>query len=155
MKVVLTQDIKDIGKAGQVKDVADGFARNYLLPRRLAVPATASQLKRLAEQQAIQARHQAKAEQEAGKLGERIAETTVTFKAKVGEQQRLYGSITSADIADALSRKLGKEIDKRKIEIDEPLKHLGTFKVPVRLAKDVVPQVTVVVEQEGKAEEEE
>lgn len=154
MKVVLTQDVKDIGKAGQVKDVADGFARNYLLPRKLAVPATEGQLKKLAERQAAQARHQAKADQEAQLLGGRIAETTVTFSAKVGEQQRLYGSITSGDIAEALSKKLGQEIDKRRIEMDEPLKHLGTFRVPIRLSKDVVPEVTVVIEQEGKAEEE-
>lgn len=152
MKVLLTQDVKDLGKVGQVKEVADGYARNYLIPKGLAIAATETQLKKVAEQQAVQARQQAKAEKEARKLAERIAGTSVTFKVRVGEQQRLYGSITSADIADALSRKLGSEIDKRRIELDEPLKHLGTFKVPVRLARDVVPQATVVIEQEGKAE---
>ncbi len=155
MKVVLTQDVKDLGKAGEVKEVADGYARNYLLPRRLAMPATETQLRKLADRQAAQVRHQARAEQEARKLAERIAATSVTFKVRVGEQHRLYGSITSADIADAASKQLGKEIDKRRIEMDEPLKHLGTFKVPVRLAKDIVPQLTVVIEQEGKAKEEE
>lgn len=154
MKVVLTQDVKDLGKAGEVKEVADGYARNYLLPRRLAVPATETQLRKMADRQAAEERHQAKAEQEARKLAERIAAMSVTFRAKVGEQHRLYGSITSADIADALSRQLGKEIDKRRIEMGEPLKHLGTFKVPVRLAKDIVPQLTVVIEEEGKAREE-
>lgn len=149
MKVVLIQDVKDVGKAGQVKDVADGFARNYLFPRKLAVPATEAQLKKLAEQQAVKARQQAKAEQEARELGERIAETNLVFKVKVGEQQRLYGSITSGDIAEALSKRVSKEIDKRRVEMHEPIKHLGTFKVPVRLAKDVVPQVTVIVEQES------
>lgn len=153
MKVLLTQDVKDLGKAGQVKEVADGYARNYLIPRRLAIAATETQLKKVAEQQAVQARHQAKAEQDARKLAERIAGISVNFKVKVGEQQRLYGSITSGDIAGALSKQLGQEIDKRRIELDEPLKHLGTFKVPVRLARDIVPQATVVIEEEGKAEQ--
>jgi len=152
MKVVLTKDVKDVGKAGQVKDVADGFARNYLFARKLAVPATEAELRRLADQKAVNERHQAKAEKEARELGERISATTITLTAKAGEQQRLYGSITGADIAEALSKKLGTEIDKRRIELDEPIKHLGTFKVPVRIGKDVIPQVTVVVEPVAKAE---
>jgi large subunit ribosomal protein L9 len=152
MKVVFVQDVKDVGKTGQVKEVSDGYARNFLFPRRLALPATESQLKKLADHKAVEARHQAKADQAAQKTVEQMAQISLVFHAKVGEQQRLYGSITSADIAEALSKRLGKEIDKRRIEMEEPIKHLGTFKVAVRLAKDVIPQVTVVIEPETKAE---
>jgi large subunit ribosomal protein L9 len=149
MKVVLTQDVKTLGKAGQVKEVADGYARNFLFARGLAVPATEGELRKLADHQAVMQRQQAKADKAARELGDRLAQTPVTFRVKVGDQHRLYGSITGGDIAEALSKRLKVEIDKRKVELEEPIKAIGTFKVPVRLAKDVVPEATVIVEQEG------
>lgn len=148
MKVLLLQDVKGLGKAGDVKDVADGYGRNYLIPNKLAVAATPSELKKAASLKAAAKQREDRLAREVRVLAERIAETELILKAKVGEQHRLYGSITSADIAEALEKQIGQAIDKRKIALAEPIKQLGTFKVPVHLAPGVESQVTVRIEAE-------
>ena len=148
MKVVLREEVKGLGGAGDVKDVADGYARNYLIPRRLATPATPGALKNVEAQRASAARRQAQAEAEARALAGRLANTTLTLKARVGGQERLYGSITAADIAAALGRELGAPFDRRKLVLEEPIRELGTHTVPVHLARDVTTTLTVRVEAE-------
>jgi large subunit ribosomal protein L9 len=151
LKVLLTENVPNLGQAGESKDVADGYARNFLIPRGLATVATAGALKRVAAEKQVAQRKQAKAQAQVSTLATKLGATQVVFKAKVGEQHRLYGSITAADIADELSRKIGQPIDKRHVELEEPIRHLGTYKVPVRVGAKVVPAVTVVVEPETGA----
>jgi len=148
MKVLFLKDVKGTARSGEIKEIADGFARNYLLPKGLAVVATESAQKSAAVQRQIAQSKKERARSEAEALADQLASVRVSFKAKVGEQHRLYGSITSADIAEAVSQVLGHEIDKRKVELAEPLRHLGEFQVPVRVSATLVPKVTVVIEKE-------
>src|SRR4051812_40753934 len=148
MKVVLQDEVKGLGATGDVKDVADGYARNYLIPRRLATPATAAALKNVEAQRASVAKRQAQLDAEARALAERLGGMTLTLKARVGSQNRLYGSITNADIATALGQELGAPFDRRKLVLEEPLRELGTHSVPVHLAHDVSATLTVNVEAE-------
>jgi large subunit ribosomal protein L9 len=148
MKVVLQDDVKGLGTTGDVKDVADGYARNYLIPRRLAAPATAGTLKNVEAQRASLAKRQAQIDADAHALAERLGAMTLTLKARVGSQDRLYGSITSADIAAALGSELGTTFDRRKLVLEDPIRELGTHTVPVHLARDVTTSLTVNVEAE-------
>jgi len=148
VKIILTKDVANVGRAGQLKDVADGYARNYLIPRGLAVAATQQALKEYETRQAADKRRQAKAEESDRGLADRVANTELRFKVRVGEQHRLYGSITNADVAEALSKKLQAQVDKHLVDLEEPLKHLGTFRVPVRIAPHLSPEVTVTLERE-------
>jgi large subunit ribosomal protein L9 len=148
VKVLLTRDVPNLGRAGETKAVADGFARNYLLPQGLATLASEGALKQAAEQKKTVQKREARVKAQVGTLAATLNEIEVVFKAKVGEQHRLFGSITAGDIAEEVSRKIGKSIDKRHVELGEPIRHLGTFKVPVRVGPNVVPSVTVVVEPE-------
>lgn len=148
MKVVLREDVKGLGAVGDVKDVADGYARNFLIPRRLAAPATTSALKNVEAQRASLAKRQAQVEAEARGLAGRLNNTTLTLKARVGGQDRLYGSITPSDVAAALSRELGAAFDRRKLVLDEPIRELGTHTVPVHLGRGVTASLTVRVEPE-------
>ena len=148
MKVLLTQDVHGLGKAGQTKDVPDGYGRNYLIPRGLAVAATPAELRKRESQEKARAVQEAKQAQSNRRLADRIAAIQLTFKVKVGEQYRLFGSITASDIAEALESKLGEPVDRHKLEMEEPIKHVGTFKVPLHLSSDLRPEVTVVVEPE-------
>jgi large subunit ribosomal protein L9 len=149
MKVLLNESVKDVGQAGEIKEVKNGFARNYLIPRGLAAVATAGAVKQAGVQRQAEERREAKNVSQNQALGARVAGTTITLRARVGEQGRLYGAITAADIATALAEKVGHEIDRRRVELGEPIRHLGEYKVPVRLARDVVPEVTVTVEGES------
>lgn len=149
MKVILLQDVSELGKVGDVKDVADGHARNFLLPRALAAVATPAQLKKLSDQHEVKQRRQVKVDVERSQLAGRVSGMSITLKAKVGDQNRLYGTITSADVAAVLSAQLGSAIDKRNVEIAEPIKHLGSHEATVRLGKGLVAKITVLVEQEG------
>ena len=149
MQVLLIQDVEQLGKAGEVKRVSDGYARNYLLPQGLAVLATPGAIKQAEQQRQATARRQSKALSKAQALSQLLDGMTVTFKARAGESNRLYGSITNANIAAALSEKIGQEVDRRKIVLEEPLKELGTHAVTVRLAPGAEAKVTVVIEQEG------
>lgn len=150
MKIILLQDVQGLGKAGDLKEVANGYARNYLLPQQLAAGATpaliANRTQRVASEQR---RLEKKAEvnrQQAGRLGE----VTLTFKAKVGSQGRLYGSITSQDIAAALRDAEQITIDRRMIELSDPIRTLGTFTIPVKVASGLEPKITINVINEAE-----
>ena len=146
MKVILSKDVQGTGKAGEVKDVADGYARNYLIPRKLAIPATGGALKNVEAKKASEQKKAAAEEASARALADRLTSAPVVLTAKVGDQGRLYGSITSGDIADHLSAQLHQQIDKRKIELDEPIRQLGTFEVTIRLHRAVTAAVKVDVQ---------
>ena len=148
MKVILTSDVDPLGKSGELKDVANGYARNYLIPRNLAEPASGGTYR--AWQHDIASREeQRKKERAVAEINaQRISSTTLTMGVKVGEGGKLYGSITAKDIADALARR-GIEVDRQKIDLDEPLRQLGTYKIAIRVYQDMTPEVTVAVEPKG------
>lgn len=145
MKVVLTQDVPKLGDAGTIQTVKDGYARNFLIPQGLAAMATPGMVKQVEERQAAESRRIAKLEEEMRDLATRIEGTRLEIVARVGEQGRLFGSVTSSEIADQLTEALGEEIDRRKVELDEPIRTVGEFKVPVRLIGRLVPEVSVRV----------
>ncbi|MCS7061023.1 MAG: 50S ribosomal protein L9 [Anaerolineae bacterium] len=151
MKVLLTQDVYNLGRAGEVKTVADGYGRNYLLPRGLAVLATPGAVKRADAIKAAALRRRAQEQSDLEATAQILNGATLTFAARTGEKGKLYGSITTAQIADKISALLGKEFDRRKIALREPIRTVGSYAVTVRLAADVAPVVNVVVVQEGAA----
>ena len=132
MKVILTQDVSPLGKSGDMKDVADGYASNYLIPRKLAVPAAGGAYRAWQHDIASREEKRKREREEAEIAAQRISSTTLTLGVKVGEGGRLYGSITAKDIADALGRR-GIVVDRHKVDLTEPLKTLGTYKVAVRV----------------------
>lgn len=146
MEVLLLKDVKRLGKAGEIKKVEDGYGRNYLIPRGLAVLATPGAIRRTEVQKAIAKQREERIRTDSAALAERLSELTLTFKVKASEKGRLYGSVTAADIAEEIAKQIGQPIDKRKILLDEPLRLLGRHKVPIRLLSSLVPEVTVVVE---------
>jgi large subunit ribosomal protein L9 len=153
MKVLLTQDVEKLGSIGEVKEVSGGYGRNYLLPKGLAVLATRGQVKQAEERLAAQQKRLQAARKDAEALATRITGQTLRFTARVGELDRLYGSITSADIAEKLKAQTGVEIDRRKIDLDEPIKRIGIYPIKVQLAAGLEPLINVVVEgQEGDIE---
>jgi large subunit ribosomal protein L9 len=145
MKVILLQDVDGLGKVGDLKDVANGYARNYLLPRRLAAGATTSLVANRTQRIAAEQRKQEKQNEQNRQLAERLNEVKLTFRAKVGTQGRLYGSITSQDIANALREAEEITVDRRAIELAEPIRSLGNFTIPVRVASQVESKITVNV----------
>ena len=148
MEVLLLKDVDQLGEAGEIKRVANGYARNFLIPRGLAVIATPGAVKQVEMQLESEARRQAKELDEAQALAQALEGRTVTFQARAGESDRLYGSITNANIADALSEQVEQEVDRRKLVMEEPLKELGTHTVTIRLAPGAEAKVTVVIERE-------
>lgn len=148
MKVILTRDVPNLGKVGQVKNVADGYARNYLIPQGFATLATPGALKEVEQRQKVEEKRASKRKTEAQDIANRLANTTLTFKARAGESNRLYGSITNADIAAKIREVTGQEVDKRKIELEDPIRELGTHQVEIRLAPEVTTTVTITVERE-------
>jgi large subunit ribosomal protein L9 len=148
MEVLLLKDVEQLGQTGQIKRVADGYARNYLIPRGLAAMATPGAIKQAELQRKSDARRQAKELDEAQALAQVLDGRIVTFQARAGESDRLYGSITNANIADALAEQIDQDVDRRKIEMEEPLKELGTHAVTVRLAPGAEAKVTVIIERE-------
>jgi large subunit ribosomal protein L9 len=153
MKVLLKHDVSKLGKAGQVKNVADGYARNYLIPQGMAVLATPGAMKQADSLAKAEQLRQAKLAADASAVAEGIKLVTLTFTARAGEGGKLYGSITTQQVADELKRVAGIEIDKRKLELREPIRSLGAHKVAVHLATDLEPELTVnVVAEEGVAE---
>ncbi len=148
MKVILTADVDKLGKSGELKDVTEGYARNYLIPRSLAVPAAGGAYRAWQHDIASREEKRRREREEAEITGNRINSTTLTMGVKVGEGGKLYGSITAKEIADALGRR-GIVVDRHKIELDEPLKALGTYKVAVKVYAGMTPEVTVVVEPKG------
>lgn len=152
MKVLLLQDVYKLGRAGDVKKVADGYGRNYLLPQGLAVLATPGALKQVEQIRTQAAATRTALNQELSGVAEQLSEVVLTFPAKAGETGKLYGSITTQMIADALQEKMGVEIDRRQLDT-QPLRNLGEHKVNVRLTMDLVPEVTVLVYREGESPE--
>ncbi len=148
MKVILTQDVAKLGKSGEMKVVADGYANNFLIPQRLAVPAAGGAFRAWQHDIASREEKRRREREEAEIAARRIESTTLTMGVKVGEGGKLYGSITAKDISDALGRR-GIVVDRHKIELEEPLKTLGTYKVAVKVFSGMTPEVTVVVEPKG------
>jgi large subunit ribosomal protein L9 len=147
MEVILREDIEKLGVRGEVVKVASGYARNFLLPKRLAVVANESNKKIVEQERHAHVRREAKLVDEAQDLSKLLTGVSVTIAQKAGEADQLFGSVTSKDIAEALAVQ-NFTIDRRKIQLDEPIKQLGEFKVPVKLHKDVTAEITVVVVKE-------
>ena len=148
MRVILKREVAGLGRSGDVKDVADGYAQNFLLPRGLAIEATAGELKVLARARDAKRAKEDRAHADAEELAKRLSETTLVFRLKAGEQGKTFGSVTNKDIADALQREHKVEIDKTKVHLPEPLKALGVHTVEIRLLTDVRANVTVAIEPE-------
>lgn len=147
MEVILREDIEKLGGRGQIVKVADGYARNYLLPKKLAVAATAANKKIIEQERQAHLRREAKEKASAEDLARMMTGLTLNFTQKAGEQEQLFGSVTAKDIAEGLERQ-GYHIDRRKIHLDEPIKQLGEFKVAIRLHREVTIEVTVQVAAE-------
>lgn len=145
VKVILLQQVKDLGEPGDVVEVAAGYGRNFLIPRGLAVEATKANLKKLQEQQAARQRQEERELEAARQIAGELNQATITIQAKAGESGRLFGSVTTADIAKAIAAQKGHKIDRRKILLDEPLRELGSTVVEIRLHPQVTTSVTVEV----------
>jgi large subunit ribosomal protein L9 len=150
MQVLLLKDVEQVGRAGEVKRVSDGYARNFLIPRGLATMASPGAIKKAELEREAAARRQAKELSEAQALARALDGVTVNFYARAGEHDRLYGSITKADIAGELEKKIGQEVDRRKIELDDPIKELGTHALTIHLAPDAEAKISVIVERVGE-----
>ena len=148
MKVILTKDVANVGKTGEMKTVADGYATNFLIPQQLAVPASGGAYRAYQHDIASREDKRKREREEAEIAATRIASTTLTMGVKVGEGGKLYGSINNQDIAEALGRR-GIAIDKHKIDLEQPIKSLGTYKVAIKVAAGMTPEVTIVVEPKG------
>ncbi len=153
MKVILLQDVEGLGKAGDLKEVANGYARNYLLPRQLAAGATPALVANRKQRIASEQRRIEKQVEQDRQQAERLGQITLTFRARVGRQGRLYGSITSQDIAAGLRETEGLNIDRRVIDMPEPIRGLGTFQVPIKVASKLQPKITVHVVDANAPEE--
>ena len=157
MKVILLHEVEGLGKPGDVKDVADGYARNYLLPRQLVTAATAKELANLQTRVATAQRHAEQQRQTYASLAAQIEAITLTFAVRVGQGDRLYGSVTSQNIAEALQEQENLSIDRRTIQLRDPLRQLGDFEVPIRVAQGVEPKIKVKIvsaQSLGEGEEE-
>ncbi len=153
MKVIFIADVPNVAMAGQTKEVANGYARNFLFPRKLAVLANSqaaatveSHLKKVLKQRAIE-------EAEMAELAKKLEDVAITLKAKVGEKDKLYGSVTAADIAEALSKEISREIDKRKIDLAEPIRQVGVYDLVVRFTHDITAGVVVTVMSDAEGAE--
>ena len=147
MRIVLREDIDNLGRRGEVVKVAEGYARNYLLPKGKALPATEGNLKTIEREKRRYVVQQSKEKQEAEALAQRLAAISCTIVRKVGENDMLYGSVTAADVAEHLEKE-GIRIDKRRVQIAEPIKSLGIYTIPVRLHSEVTAQLKVWVVKE-------
>lgn len=152
MKVVLRQDVPKLGEAGTVQNVSGGYARNFLIPQGMAVYASEGELKMAAHNQAVKDRKIARQEEQLRSLAEKIEGQTLTFEARAGEGGRLFGSITVAEVAEQLSGKIGEEIDRRRVQLEEPIRTVGDHKVTVHLVGRLRPSITVTVNAEAGSE---
>ncbi len=148
MEVILKEDVAKLGSRGDVVKVAEGFGRNYLLPRKLAIEASHGNKAVIEQMKAATVRRTAKEKSSAEALAKQLEGVSVSFQRKTGEHDQLFGSVTSGDIADALAKK-GFELDRRKIQLHEPLKTVGEFTVPIKLHKEVTAHLRVVIEKEA------
>ncbi len=150
MKVLLIKDVYKLGRAGDIKRVADGYGRNFLMPQGLAVLATPGALKKVEAIKAQANTRRAELNQSLGGLADRLKDLTITFASKAGETGKLYGSITTQMIADAISKAVGAEVDRRQVD-SQPIRTLGDHKARVRLTVDLTPEIKIVVHREGEA----
>src|SRR5581483_10357469 len=148
MEVILKEDVPKLGTRGEVVKVAEGYGRNFLLPKKLAIEASAANKAVIEQMKAAAVRRSAKEKAQAEELSKQFDGLSVGFQRRAGEHDQLFGSVTSSDIADALERK-GFNIDRRKIQLHEPLKTLGEFTIPVKLHRDVTTHLKVVIEKEA------
>jgi large subunit ribosomal protein L9 len=151
MEVILREHVDNLGRRGEVVKVADGYARNYLLPRKLALIATDGNKKQIERERVKFDAKEAEEQKVAGSLAERLAKVEIEISRKVGETEALYGSVTTSDVAAALESK-GLEIDRRKIQLQEPIKKLGEYEIPVKLHREVTTKIKVRVIAEGEPE---
>jgi large subunit ribosomal protein L9 len=147
MKLILREDVEHLGKGGELVEVKPGYGRNYLLPRGLAVAANPKNVRELDHQRKIAEAKATKLKASAEAVSKRLADTPVTLKRKVGEQDKLYGSVTALDIVEALAAR-GLNLDRRTIDLAEPLKTVGDFEVPVKLHREVIGKAKVKIEAE-------
>jgi large subunit ribosomal protein L9 len=149
VKVVFLQDVEGSGRVGEIKNVADGYARNFLLPRGLAAPATADAIRRGEARAAAEARSQAQLDEQAQALAEKLAGSAITIVAKAGRKGRLFGSVTQADIAQEITNLLGQEVDRHQVLLAEPIKEVGTHEFTLQLTRNVQPTISLEVLAEG------
>ena len=148
MKLILREDVENLGRGGELVEVKPGYGRNFLLPRGLAVAANTKNVKEVEHQKAVAAAKAAKLKASAEAVAKRLSDTPITLKRKVGEQDKLYGSVTALDIAEALALR-GLVIDRRSIDLADPIKTVGDFEVPVKLHSEVVGKAKVKIEAEA------
>ena len=148
MKVVFLEDVPSVARSGEIKEVADGYARNFLIPKKLALIANSAAIKLAEARCRAKARQQAETEAELQELAKQIDGKEITLKARAGSNDRLYGSITSADIAAELEKSDGVVVDKRKIDLEEHIHQLGSYEITIRLGRDITPKVKVNVIEE-------
>jgi|TARA_B100001971_G_scaffold209661_1_gene233658 large subunit ribosomal protein L9 len=149
MKVVFLEDVPKIAKAGEIKEVADGYGRNFLIPKKLAALVAPGVTNRLEAQRHAQSKKQAQMAAELAQTAKELDGKEVILKAKAGDKDRLYGRVTSADIAAELERTIGIVVDKRKIEMDEPIRQLGSYEALIKLGTDVMSKIKVTVTEKG------
>ena len=149
MKVVFLQDVPNVARAGEIKEVANGYGRNFLIPRKLALLASSEAINTVGAQLEMKARGQTQTEAELIELANHLDGREVILGARTGSKDRLYGSITAADIAAELESITGLAVDKRRIELDEPIRQVGSYEVVIRLAKDIVPKIRVTVSEKA------
>jgi large subunit ribosomal protein L9 len=146
MEIILLQDVKALGKKGEIVKVSDGYARNFILPKKLGMEATKQNLYDLNAQKAAEARKQKELLEEARKQAKKLEELTITVKIKAGEGGKMFGSVSTKEIAAAVKEQFGLEFDKKKLQLNEPIKHAGTYTIPVKLHPQVTAQMKVTVE---------
>ena len=154
MKVVLLEDIQGTGRAGEIKEVSKGYAKNFLLPRGLALVATSAVIKQVESKLEKEKLEESVGREKLVELAQQIEGKEIHFRARMGGGERLFGSITAADVAEELSRAIGSVVDKKKIDIEKPFRQTGSYEVAVKLASDIRPKITVVIEEEEEKEAE-
>jgi large subunit ribosomal protein L9 len=153
MKIVLLEDVAGTGKAGEIKEVSKGYAKNFLLPRKLALMATPAVTKQVESRLEKEKLEESIDREKLVELAQQIEGKEIRLKARLGAGERLFGSITAADVAEELSRAIGSVIDKKKIDIEKPFRKTGSYEIAVKLASDIKPKITVVIEEEEKETE--
>ena len=153
MKIVLLKDVPGRGKAGEIKEVSKGYAKNFLLPRGLALVATSTVIKQVESKLEREKLEGSIDREKLVELAQQIEGKEIRLKARLGAGERLFGSITAADVAEELSRAIGSVIDKKKIDIEKPFRQTGSYEIAVKLASDIKPKITVVIEEEEKEAE--
>tara|TARA_Y100000310_G_C20620480_1_gene782997 strand:+ start:153 stop:608 length:456 start_codon:yes stop_codon:yes gene_type:complete len=149
MKVIFLQDVSHVAKAGETKEVSNGYGKNFLIPRKLALLANSASTNAVAAKLEVQSRHQAQTEAEVFEMANQMEGKEIFLEAQSGGKERLYGSITSADIAAQLESSIGLAVDKRKIEIEGSIRQIGSYDVGIRLAKGIVPKIKVTVTEKS------